>query len=120
MWMLDDGPLGDLARHVSPDPEWPRGTFHLAESVAAAAERDLSGRRQQWVWNSPALVVHRLLPGQEGYLMLFEHLRPRFANSNQHFGEHESIALCAQERNLVFVARDKGAAMLALAELGSR
>lgn len=46
MWMLDDSPLGDLARLAPQVAHWPAGLLHVAESVADATNHDKSERRQ--------------------------------------------------------------------------
>jgi hypothetical protein len=46
-WVVDDGPLGILARRFSSSWRWPAATLDVLEGVAAGASKDLSGRRQQ-------------------------------------------------------------------------
>jgi hypothetical protein len=51
--------------------------------------------------------------------MVYSHLRPQSASSTQDLGEHVTIAhLAIQATDGVFVTCDKGAAYLALSELG--
>lgn len=117
MWLLDDGALGDLARHVTPDGIWPSDLLALGETVAMSARADRSGRRQRWTAFQPALRVLRLMPDGPGYALLWGHLRVRHGCSAVHFGEHEAIALCHDHPHLIFVSRDKAAVYIALGEL---
>ena len=122
-WLLDDGPLDDLARQFDSKWVWPASTLHVVGAVARAAERsparttllNMASRA------SPCIRVHTIVVGTPAEKILRQHLRPRFSVAPDDLGEHEAIALCAaQEHDLVFVANDKRATYLALAELGPR
>jgi hypothetical protein len=122
-WLLDDGPLGDLALQFDPAWSWPASTIHIVSEVAAGAQRDRSGRRgnllKMSAGGSPAIEVHDIQVGSPAADMLFAHLRRDAADATEDLGEHASIAFCAmQGPGFVFVAADKQAAFLALAELG--
>jgi hypothetical protein len=68
---------------------------------------------------SPSIEVHQIEVGSPASDMIFMHLRRDSADTDEHLGEHASIAFCALlEPEAVFVAADKKAAFLALAELG--
>jgi hypothetical protein len=122
-WVLDDGPLGLLARMVTPGDTWPAGRLHVSEDVAANAQRDRSGRRQPWLaarrGSGPSVVVHAIVTGTDVGKMVYEHLRTNAADASTDLGEDESIALCALDLvDAVFVSMDKGASYKALVELG--
>ena len=122
-WLIDDGPFGLLARVLDHRWDWPASTLHMARAVADGGARDKSGRRQQLLsrQNSgqPWIRVHGIQPGTPAAGMLYNHLRHNRYQSTEHLGEHASIALAATTLpTAVFVTMDKGAAFLALAELG--
>lgn len=113
-WMLDDGPLDLLIRHGQlPGTGLPRGLFHLAESVRNATREPIV---TQWA-ACGALQVHPVLYGSEASAC-YQSWRVG-ARSDANRGEHEAVALLATELPApVFVAGDKLACWLALAELG--
>ena len=124
IWVVDDGPLGDLAYELDPDWRWPAGTLHVVQAVAAAASLDKSGRRGAILAMSAAgdlsITVHAVVEGSAASDYLWGHLRTREKDATNNLGEHESIAWMRHDgpQDSVFVAKDKGAAFLALAELG--
>lgn len=122
-WVLDDGPLGDLALQFDPAWSWPASTLHVVREVANGAARDRSGRRTSLLRMATggvtAIAVHDLVVGSPASDLLFQHLRRDSADTGENLGEHASIAFCAHVApSAVFVPRDKKAAFLALAELG--
>jgi hypothetical protein len=67
----------------------------------------------------PVFEVHSIRENSEAAAFLFEYLRPRAASATRNLGEDAAIAYCAIENTQsCFVTMDKGAAFLALAELG--
>ncbi len=123
VWVLDDRPFGVLAQHLDPAWSWPAEAMHLVAEVAAGASRDKTGRRQKLLELSqggrPCIAVHTLLASSPAGAMLWQHLRPNADSATRDLGEDASISFCATERrDAVFVTADKGAAFVALAELG--
>lgn len=122
-WLLDDGPLGVLAQSFNPAWSWPAGQLHVAESVAAAAPQDRSGRRTKLLTmgsaEEPCFIAHPIFADTEVAQMVYGHLRPEEAQAKRDLGEDEAIALCALElTEVMFVTMDKGASYQALVELG--
>jgi hypothetical protein len=122
-WVLDDGPLGLLAQWFCDDWRWPGTTLHVVDVVASAAGNDKSGRRAKLLSLSsegePSIAVHEIPADSAVAEMVIEHLRPDQSSSTKDLGEDVSIAYCAvQDLEATFVTTDKGAAYLALAELG--
>ncbi len=123
MWLLDDGPLGNLASFSPQVAHWPKGSLHVAESVGDSAAQDKSGRRQALLRahgeGGPLFVSHSVLPGTPAWEMLYLHLRKDTTSTTANLGEHECIAICAHLRaDLVFVCQDRRATQIALSELG--
>ena len=123
IWVLDDGPFGALARIFDPTWQWPPATLHLVREVASGAKFDKSGRRQKLLamtsGGSLCFAVHDILEGTPAASMLFEYLRLSSTNATRDLGGDASIAFCAMEwTDAIFVTQDKGAALVALAELG--
>jgi hypothetical protein len=122
IWLLDDGPLGLLARIFDPRWSWPAGALGVVREVADGATNDKSGRRASLLAMSaasgaPCITVHDGGPLAAG--VLFGHLRPQAATAMRDLGEDASIAICATELPAaIFVTMDKRAAYIALAELG--
>lgn len=122
-WVLDDGPLGNLAKHYNAAWSWPARSLHTVAEVASAASRDLSGRRDSVLAmrqsGEPVIEVHPIMVGSQAACFLFEYLRPNAPSATKNLGEDAAIAYCALEKtDGCFVTNDKGAAFLALAELG--
>jgi hypothetical protein len=121
-WLLDDGPFGLLAQVYDPTWAWPANTLHVVHDVAKAAKLDQSGRRQKLLtMGAPNLSVrvHRPTAYSAASTYFLKYLRPRAADARKNMGEDVAIALAAtDEPSLVFVLRDGGAALVALAELG--
>lgn len=122
-WLLDDGPLGHLARSFDPAWVWPAYTLFVMEEVAAQAFKDKTGRRQRLLEArngvDPLIGVDRIDVGSPADEFLFGYLRPEAVSSTKNRGEHAAIAFCARQNpESIFVTMDKGAAYLALAELG--
>jgi hypothetical protein len=122
-FVLDDGPIGVLAM-VNPGWQWPANTLHVVDEVAAAAARDRSRRRQTLFamesGGAPCIRVHPILTTSVAADHLFNHLRTRASNASRDLGEDASIAYCmGEDPEAVFVAMDKRAAYVALAELGT-
>lgn len=123
-WIVDDGPLGDLAGLFDASWSWPAATLHVVETVARGAAKDKSGRRGKLLSmkdgrGAGCIVTHSVGVDTPAGRMIYGHLRKNASTSDEHLGEHESIAYCAHEdRTATFVAADKLACFLALAELG--
>jgi hypothetical protein len=126
-WVLDDGPFSHLTKELAPGDleKWPDSALFIAAATAAGALNDRSGREQaalavksRATGASVITVFDVLLPSRAGSI-LYEHLRKGISES-ANLAEHQSIAWMLTERvgDLVFVAEDKHAAFLALAELG--
>lgn len=122
--LLDDGPLGLLAQHYDPTWRWPADALHVMEAVAKGAALDKSGRRQEILamvsaGGDACARVHRLITGTPAEAYLHTHLRPLVTRATKDLGEYESIAWCLHEASdATFATTDKGAAYLALSELG--
>jgi hypothetical protein len=124
VWVLDEGPLGILARHYNRAWTWTGRTLHTVAEVASAAPLDKSGRRKSLLamqhGGEPVIEVHSIMAGSPAAIFLFEYLRPNASSATKDLGEHAAISYCAIERtDACFVTMDKGAAFLALAELGT-
>jgi hypothetical protein len=122
-WLLDDGPFGLLAKNLNPSWNWPASCLHIVKEVALAAQEDRSGRRTSWLGlrqgSRSVIEVHPIMAGTAAAKFLFEYLRPNAPGATKNLGEDASIAFCAKEQSdAVFVTMDKGAAFVALAELG--
>lgn len=123
-WIIDDGPFGDLAMFLDTGWKWPAATLHVVETVARGAASDKSGRRGKLLalkdlQGRACVVTHSIAIDTPAAKMLFGHLRKNASASVEHLGEHESIAYCAHDdASATFVAADKLACFLALAELG--
>ncbi|HEY4159822.1 MAG TPA: hypothetical protein VGM29_17045 [Polyangiaceae bacterium] len=122
-WLLDDGPFGQLAREFQPKWDWPAATLGVVDVVAQAAAKDKSGRRAKLLGmttpNGGAVSVLGLLADSAAADLLFDYFRPNASFATKDWGEHASIAYCvADDRDAIFVTCDRGAAYLALAELG--
>jgi len=116
-WIIDDGPLDNLARtlQASDISHWPRSTFY----VANATHEKASGWRHALLSarDSP-FHVFAIHMGTTASATLYGHLRAA-VRDDKHLAEHEAIAWALHhDDEVIFVAHDKGAAFLALAELG--
>lgn len=116
-WIIDDGPLDNLARTLdwADLAGWPTETFYVANATRDKA----SGRRQQLLSMSQSpfrvFAIHMMTPASE---TLYTHLRTAIRD-DKHLAEHEAIAWALHhDAEAIFVAHDKGAAFQALAELG--
>lgn len=123
VWVLDDGPLGSLAKHYSAAWSWSARLLHTVAEVASAASLDRSSRRKSLLAmqqsGEPVIEVHSIMVGSETAEFLFGYLRPNAPSATKNLGEDAAIAYCAIERkDACFVTMDKGATFLALAELG--
>ncbi|HQY64644.1 MAG TPA: hypothetical protein PK141_24765 [Polyangiaceae bacterium] len=122
-WLVDDGPLGLLARTWGPSWSWPESAITVVREVADGAASDKSGRRTKLLAmcapsSLPSVAVHDC--GYEAAAVLYGHLRPIASQATRDLGEDASIAAALTEvRDAVFVTMDKRAAYIALAELGS-
>ncbi len=116
-WIVDDGPLDDLAMVVGPDAvaAWPEGTFFVADATRDKAR----GRRRTLLAAAPdRFSVCRITMGSPASATLYGHLRAGVSD-DKNLAEHEAIAWALHNAaDAIFVARDKGAAFQALAELG--
>lgn len=117
VWIVDDGPLDHLALVVTPKEtaSWPQNEFYVADETAAAAR----GRRKALLEDTSSPFRKFSIAGaSQAFEILYEHLREPVA-ADKNLAEHQSIAWAMTEKDdAVFVAQDKGAAFLALAELG--
>jgi hypothetical protein len=117
-WIVDDGPFGDLAMCFDASWRWPAATLHVVETVARGAARDKSGRRGRLLAMSDqkggeCVVTHVVPVDTAAGRMIYGHLRRNSSTSDEHLGEHESIAYCAKEDpTATFVAADKLACFL--------
>ena len=122
-WLLDDGPLGLLARYFDATWAWPAATLQVMREVALGAPADKSGRRQQLftMLDGAGAPCLRILDGGERTAeILFQHVRTSAASATKDLGEDASIAYCmAEAPDAIFVTMDKRAAYVGLAELGS-
>lgn len=122
VWLLDDGPLGVLARAIDATWSWPEAALTVVREVADGASSDKTGRRAALLAMRAAsggacVKVHDGGPAAAN--MLWGHLRPQAAASTRDMGEDASIAVCATDLpDAVFVTMDKRAAYIAIAELG--
>ncbi len=94
---------------------WPRGELLVADATVC----DASSRRKALLDQSGSpFTQFSVLMGTEAAKILYSHLRPA-ATSDKNLAEHQSIAWALAERpEAILVSRDKGATLLALAELG--
>lgn len=120
-WMLDDGPFGLLSMASSPAWSWKPGSIHLANTVAAGASLDKSGRRQRLrdlrVDGKSVVEIHT--PSPKANATLYGHLRPDTTTATRDLGEDESIALLIHDLpDVVLVLIEIRATRVALAELG--
>ncbi|HEX4386193.1 MAG TPA: hypothetical protein VH083_24730 [Myxococcales bacterium] len=120
-WILDERPLEDLGIHFDPAWAWPASSLHVVGEVAARARR--SPRRTRLLNMSDSgrssIEVHDIKAPSAAAEFLYGHLRKDSSDVNEDVGEHASIAFCAiVEPDGVFIADDKQASFLALAELG--
>lgn len=123
MWVLDDGPFGELAFQFDAAWAWPASCLHVVGEVAKLADLDRSQRRRRLLdmssGGTPSIEVHQIQVGSPASDMLYTHLRRDSVDATENLGEHASIAFCARVApEAVFVPADKKAAFLALAELG--
>lgn len=124
-WVMDEKPFNVLAEHCrTSTPTFTSGVLTVVDELqrrAAAssfpwrsgllAVSDASGRR--------VVGVHAVMSDTPAFGYLFTELRPHAASADKDLVEHISIAACAHDLpDAVFVAEDKGAAFLALSELG--
>lgn len=112
-WIVDDGPLDTLAAVVTHAvfAGWPRGRYFLADATARAA----TGRRLPFA--AAPCEVFSITMGTPAWNLLYTLRLPSAGTAD--LAEHEAIAWALLERpDAVFVTSDKGAAALALAELG--
>lgn len=123
-WVVDDGPLGHLAQAFDPSWSWPAATLDVLDAVVRGAPNDKSGRRMQLLamggTDSPVIVQHAVVVGSQAETYMVSQLRAYATRATADLGEHESIAWMLHEgpADSVFVTLDKGAAYLALVELG--
>jgi hypothetical protein len=123
VWVLDDGPLGVLAQNYNSAWSWPGRSLHTVAEVASAASKDKSGRRESLFamqhGDDPVIEVHSIMARSSAARFLFDYLRPKATSATKNLGEDAAIAFCAvEDSDAIFVTMDKGAAFLALAELG--
>lgn len=114
-WIIDDGPLNDLAARLTPADValWPSGTLHVANATRDKARGD----RLAMLGAGPLEIV-AIEMGTAASDTLYGHLRDAVTD-DKHLAEHEAIAWAMHVgRDAVFVAYDKGALVQALAELG--
>lgn len=121
-WLLDDGPLNDLGDVFCQRTDiFAPGSFLIAEPVAKEAERRIS--REAIVKSAACEVFTFEVNSKIG--RIFRRLRSLNQKSTKptaDIGEHYAIAwLLSGEapEEVMFVATDKGALALALAELGN-
>ena len=124
-WVIDEKPFDVLAEHC-------RGLASTLGSggltVVDEIERRVGASSYPWRRELIAandgngqriIAVHPVMSGSAAFDYLFAELRPHLPSSDKDLVEHLSIAACAHDLpDAVFVAADKGAAFLALSELG--
>ena len=119
-WILDDGPFNDLAKIVRIEDltGWPKDRLFVAEQTALDAESD-SHRRTLLAADPTPFQSFKIMMGSPAFSIVYSHLRPTTSRATANLAEHQSIAWIISERpDGIFVAKDKKAAFLALAELG--
>ena len=116
-WILDDGPLDDLARNVTAEEArtWPKGQLFIVRQTAT----DADGRRLSLTADRETpLAVLDIPLESEAANIVYTHLR-RQAGGTANLAEHQAIAwILTASIDAVFVTEDKRAALTALAELG--
>jgi len=119
-WILDDGPLGLLARFIHADDVsgWPAGEFYVAEQTALDARPDAT-RNALLVAESSPFQFFSIMMDSRAAEMIHDHFRLIEGRATANLAEHQSIAWAICERpDAVFVVIDRKATILALAELG--
>lgn len=124
-WVIDEKPFNVLAEHCRASaPMLEPGMVTVVDEIKRRASvstfpwrsglfaaKDGSGQQ--------IIAVHEVMSGTPAFEYLFAELRPHAASADKDLVEHFSIAACAHDlTEAVFVAEDKGAAFLALSELG--
>ncbi len=122
-WLIDNTPFGALAKELSAQAGLPSGIAHIVEHVADKAPQDQSGREAAMLRlvgaAGPVVQVHQISAESACTQFLFEQLRPDGDMTARNMEEHVAIAYCATDfPDSIFVAGDKGAVFLGLAELG--
>ncbi|MBI4700001.1 MAG: hypothetical protein HY744_02355 [Deltaproteobacteria bacterium] len=123
VWLVDCGPLGHVAALAEVAWDWPGDTLHVVREVAHEALASGSVPNEQLLHlrsgEQPWVQVHDLPIPSPAAEMLALHLRPAATSASRNLGEDASIAFCAtMNQDAIFVAADKSAAFVALAELG--
>jgi hypothetical protein len=120
--MLDNGPLGQLAKLARERWSWPGATLHVAMAIAregATGQLTRAFLERRDDTGQPWVQQHDLDIDSDAHRMYHERLRPRSSHATKNIGEDASIALLAHElRDGVFVTMDGKAALSALVELG--
>lgn len=120
-WILDDGPLGHLAKIVDPATlaHWQAGVLLVAGTTAAAASAIDRSLLEHRVDDQPTVDTFEIRIGSSDPAEQVLKALHRDATTTTNLAEHESIAW-AQVHGLdaVFVCADKRATLTALAELG--
>lgn len=120
-WLLDDGPFHTLARHFDlVDLErWPRDTFLVSDATRRRANENAERTRILEGGGGAPVSTFEVMVDSEAATIVYQHLRKNEAMASANLAEHECIAYAlAEAPDAIFVADDKQAAFLALAELG--
>lgn len=117
-WLIDDGVIDLLARC----PEALRVTLRQEDlAIAEATAADVSEERQRLLAEAQVKTL-RVDVESPAENLLYGHFRRRSEyqrGSTVNFAEHQALALLlTEETSRIFVTFDKGAAYLALLELG--
>lgn len=124
-WVIDEKPFNVLAEHCRASaPRFEPGMVTVVDELERRASvssffwrRDLLAARDGD--GKRIIAVHPVMNDTPAFEYLFSELRPHAASADKDLVEHLSIAACAHDlTEAVFVAEDKGAAFLALSELG--
>ncbi len=120
-WVLDDGPLGHLAKFARVEDlrNWPQGRLYIAEQTALDASRD-PARSALLAADPSPFKSFNIMMDTPAADIVYEYLRRTASRATANLPEHQSIAWVISEcPDAIFVTEDKKAAFLALAELGS-
>ena len=123
-WMVDCGPLGQLASYHDDAWKWPAAALHVTRAVEREALASNSPFNQRLlamatVDGEQCIAVHDIPFPSAAATMFATHLRPSDESAKRNVGEDETIAFCAaMDTKTIFVTADKTAAFVALSELG--
>jgi len=124
-WVIDEKPFDVLAEQCRTSaPRFEPGVLTVVDEIERRASISTYPWRRGLIAANDSdgqriIAVHPVMSGSAAFEYLFSELRPHLPSSDKDLVEHLSIAACAHDLpEAVFVAADKGAAFLALSELG--